>query len=151
MEAQEIIERIMTAHWDMAACPCWVCKSGRELGFRPRKDYQRMSSGNPFPVPAFGWSMCKCGKRPQQDLMSGLCYECKNHNPKARLAKIMQDVEQLIIDKNYFNGIHPDIGPFDCEWERVTLDLAKKCEAAWQTPEFERRYAELMEHVLKAK
>ena len=38
-EAERIIEVIMTQHWDMAACPCWVCKKGRKAGFRPREDY----------------------------------------------------------------------------------------------------------------
>jgi len=33
---QDIIERIMTQHWDMAACLCWVCQEGREAGCRPR-------------------------------------------------------------------------------------------------------------------
>ena len=32
----DIIERIMTQHWDLAACWCWVCQSGREAGCRPR-------------------------------------------------------------------------------------------------------------------
>jgi len=39
MDAQEIIERIMTTHWDMFACPCWICEEGRKLGFRPREGY----------------------------------------------------------------------------------------------------------------
>lgn len=39
MTAQEIIERIMTQHWDLAACPCWVCKAGRELGYHPMEQY----------------------------------------------------------------------------------------------------------------
>lgn len=33
MNAQEIIERIMTMHWDMAACHCWVCDAGTALGY----------------------------------------------------------------------------------------------------------------------
>lgn len=37
--AVEIIERIMTMHWDMAACPCWVCRAGRDAGMRPRDKY----------------------------------------------------------------------------------------------------------------
>jgi hypothetical protein len=36
---QEIVERIMTAHWDIAACQCWVCRSGRNFGFHPVDDY----------------------------------------------------------------------------------------------------------------
>jgi hypothetical protein len=39
MTAQEIIERIMTHHWDLMACRCWICDAGRELGFKPRLDY----------------------------------------------------------------------------------------------------------------
>lgn len=37
--ARSIIERIMTQHWDMAACPCWICVEGRELGLGPREQY----------------------------------------------------------------------------------------------------------------
>jgi len=36
---EEIVERIMTQHWDMAACRCWVCQAGREAGCRPREEY----------------------------------------------------------------------------------------------------------------
>lgn len=39
MNAQEIIERIMTMHWDFYACMCWVCEAGREQGLRPRETY----------------------------------------------------------------------------------------------------------------
>ena len=39
MNAQEIIEQIMTQHWDMAACRCWVCEAGRALGHRPNDKY----------------------------------------------------------------------------------------------------------------
>jgi hypothetical protein len=35
-----IVERIMTQHWDMAACMCWVCEEGRVAGCRPREMYQ---------------------------------------------------------------------------------------------------------------
>jgi hypothetical protein len=35
----EIVERIMTMHWDMAACPCWVCVDGRAAGCRQREVY----------------------------------------------------------------------------------------------------------------
>ena len=36
---KEIIEIIMTKHWDIFACRCWICKEGRELGCRPREKY----------------------------------------------------------------------------------------------------------------
>lgn len=42
--AQAIIERIMTQHWDMAACRCWICVGGREAGCRPRERYLRWRS-----------------------------------------------------------------------------------------------------------
>lgn len=44
MTAKEIIERIMTEHWDMAACHCWICDAGRELGFAPQDEYLRHKS-----------------------------------------------------------------------------------------------------------
>lgn len=39
MNCQEIVERILTQHWDMAACRCWICEAGREAGCRPREQY----------------------------------------------------------------------------------------------------------------
>lgn len=36
---RKIIETVMTQHWDLAACPCWVCEEGREAQCRPRDIY----------------------------------------------------------------------------------------------------------------
>jgi hypothetical protein len=36
-----IVERIMTMHWDIFACDCWICKTGRLAGCRPREEYLR--------------------------------------------------------------------------------------------------------------
>lgn len=36
---KEIIETIMTQHWDMFACPCWICEEGRKLKCHPRSKY----------------------------------------------------------------------------------------------------------------
>ena len=49
-EIQEIIERIMTQHWDMAACQCWVCRAGRKAGCQPREGYPT----NPLGTAEFG-------------------------------------------------------------------------------------------------
>lgn len=43
-----IVERIMTQHWDLKACDCWVCDEGREAGCRPRDRYLR-HKGDPRP------------------------------------------------------------------------------------------------------
>ena len=39
MNAEEIVERIMTEHWDMPACHCWVCEAGRKLRLHPQDRY----------------------------------------------------------------------------------------------------------------
>ena len=39
MSPEEIVQRIMTQHWDMAACPCWICEAGRGAGLRPTSAY----------------------------------------------------------------------------------------------------------------
>ena len=44
MEAKEIIERIMTQHWDMAACKCWICEAGRALGYGAKEEYLSYNS-----------------------------------------------------------------------------------------------------------
>ena len=36
-----ILERILTQHWDMATCACWVCTAAGALGYRPREKYLR--------------------------------------------------------------------------------------------------------------
>ena len=39
MTPTEIIERIMTQHWDMVACDCWVCVEAGKGRCRPRDTY----------------------------------------------------------------------------------------------------------------
>lgn len=34
-----ILEIILTQHWDMKACECWVCVAARENGIRPQDYY----------------------------------------------------------------------------------------------------------------
>jgi len=36
---RELIERVMTTHWDIFACSCAFCRKGRQLGCRPRSGY----------------------------------------------------------------------------------------------------------------
>ena len=36
-----IVERVMTAHWDMAMCQCWFCQMGRDAGCGPQERYLR--------------------------------------------------------------------------------------------------------------
>jgi hypothetical protein len=36
---QELVERVMTEHWDIGACPCTFCQQGRLLGCKPRYCY----------------------------------------------------------------------------------------------------------------
>lgn len=56
MDAQEIVERIMTAHWsDDGVCPCWLCKAGNDLFFACRDRYlQGRDNSERYPVPN-GW------------------------------------------------------------------------------------------------
>ena len=39
MDGQAILERIMTQHWDMKACECWVCEEARVVGCRPTSEF----------------------------------------------------------------------------------------------------------------
>ncbi len=41
MTANDIVEQIMTQHWDMKSCECWVCVAGRKIGLRPREIHLR--------------------------------------------------------------------------------------------------------------
>lgn len=35
----EIVQLIMTQHWDLGACPCWVCCAGRVFGLHATSDF----------------------------------------------------------------------------------------------------------------
>ncbi len=43
---EEIVERIMTAHWDIFACNCWVCRSARQFGLAPQDEYLQHKNDN---------------------------------------------------------------------------------------------------------
>ena len=45
LTTDEIILTIMTQHWDMIACSCWICLAGRANGLHPREDF--LSYRNP--------------------------------------------------------------------------------------------------------
>jgi hypothetical protein len=52
----------------------------------------------------------------------------------ARLRRVIAELEQIIIDTQGWNGLHPGEPPLDCEGDRVLLhearrDLAKFIEA----------------------
>jgi len=36
---EDVVLRIMAAHWDMASCRCWVCEVGRASGLGPRDEW----------------------------------------------------------------------------------------------------------------
>lgn len=38
-DAADVVMAIMTMHWDLGACQCWVCRKGRELGLHPTSDF----------------------------------------------------------------------------------------------------------------
>lgn len=40
---KEMIETIMTMHWDMFACLCWICEEGRKLDCHPREKYLKIN------------------------------------------------------------------------------------------------------------
>ena len=39
MSAEELIERVLTEHWDVMTCWCRFCREARTLGFKPRSEY----------------------------------------------------------------------------------------------------------------
>lgn len=39
MNEKEIVERIMSMHWDMKACECWICREGRKVGCSAKSEY----------------------------------------------------------------------------------------------------------------
>lgn len=57
MTPSEIVQRIMSAHWDMVSCQCWVCVNGRRNGIRPVLEMLSHRDGNDkkYHVP-YGWN-----------------------------------------------------------------------------------------------
>jgi len=49
LTAKDIVEQIMTQHWDLIACHCWVCQAGRRTGIGPVKEHLQHVSGYVFP------------------------------------------------------------------------------------------------------
>ena len=39
MTAPEIVQQVMTMHWDIMSCRCWVCVAGRENGLHPNEAF----------------------------------------------------------------------------------------------------------------
>lgn len=39
LSPQEVYEIIMTQHWDLAACRCFICRNGRKWGYGPQRKY----------------------------------------------------------------------------------------------------------------
>lgn len=47
--AEDIVTEIMTQHWDLIACACWVCKAGRRIGLGAVEEHLPRVSGVKFP------------------------------------------------------------------------------------------------------
>ena len=47
--AEDIVTQIMTQHWDLIACACWVCKAGRRIGLGAVEEHLSRVSGVKFP------------------------------------------------------------------------------------------------------
>ena len=47
--AENIVTQIMTQHWDLGACMCWVCKAGRKIGLGAVEEHLSRVSGVRFP------------------------------------------------------------------------------------------------------
>ena len=60
--AEDVIRRIMGAHWDIFACNCWVCYGGRRLGLAPEERWLSSHNDNDkkMPVPFEGWGDKDC-------------------------------------------------------------------------------------------
>ena len=47
--AEDIVTQIMTQHWDLKACDCWVCEAGRRIGLGAVEEHLPRVSGVKFP------------------------------------------------------------------------------------------------------
>ena len=53
--AEDVLLRIASAHWDFAACRCWVCRTADRLGIGCYERWRgrEMDAKYPVPVDAF--------------------------------------------------------------------------------------------------
>ena len=49
LTSTDIVTQIMTQHWDLHACQCWICLAGRRVGIGPVKEHLQRVSGYVFP------------------------------------------------------------------------------------------------------
>ncbi len=53
MKSQEVVERIMSAHWGNVECRCWICEAGRKCGYSMRESLlpHKHRNRQRYPVP----------------------------------------------------------------------------------------------------
>lgn len=53
--AEHIVRRIVSAHWDIFACDCWVCEAARAEGIHPTGPWMNTTDDNAtkYPVPGY--------------------------------------------------------------------------------------------------
>jgi len=54
-------------------------------------------------------------------------------HPRHRLQRIIRESEQFIADVQSWNDNHQDAEPFDCEPERIIVDLARRALTAFES------------------
>jgi len=52
---EDIVEQIMSQHWDMKTCECWVCKHGYALGLYPQDKHMRYKMEKPLEDVQVAW------------------------------------------------------------------------------------------------
>ena len=85
--SDEVVERIMSWHWDMQACDCWVCHLGRRIGLRPREEYlpHRNNNRATRPVPSEGWFSEEDKRQQEASFLRSI--EAEGDERKARKGK----------------------------------------------------------------
>ena len=66
---KDIVEQIMTQHWDMKSCDCWVCVDGRKAGLRPRETH--LKNKQPEVRVEYSQTTCSCADETEQ------CIHCQ--------------------------------------------------------------------------
>ena len=80
--AIHIVELIMAQHWDMAACPCWICTRARAADMHPwghnleSANWGRSKSENPGAKSMTNQKKTYLGDAVYKDAPTGLCPKC---------------------------------------------------------------------------
>jgi len=135
--SDDVVERIMSAHWDMAACTCWVCTFGRSIGLAPRDQWlnHKNHNGAKRPVPVSGWSKPHNKEHTERSGKHTTNLARKFHDAYERLAP--QFGYETRPDTKAYNPDSPNGRLMAAVCEEVMSEFVEQLRAIAEMPEYD--------------